>query len=289
MARARRLTQFWNWLPAFRAVAETQHLPSAARQLGISAQALSRTIRLLEEALGVELFHRVGRSLRLSDAGEAFLSSVRDAMRRGDDGVAIIEPGELRGPLRIASRSTHAWLVIPAVAALARAHPHITPVLRTYDDVAMGAALRRGELDVALADRPPSHRDLSVERLAEVSYGVYCGASHPLHGVDAISLRELRTHAFIGPPEGVNDQWPPERERRVGARVDLFFTGVALAEEGLYLALLPDAVARHRRLYRLPVDLGVSSPLYLVSRRAVGQHALTSVALEALRDRVSAV
>ena len=108
MERARRIVQFWNWLPAFRAVAETQHLPSAASQLGVSPQALSRTIKLLEEELDADLFHRVGRQLRLSDAGEELLSSVRDAMRRVDDGLGRIEPGELRGRLRIASRSTHA-------------------------------------------------------------------------------------------------------------------------------------------------------------------------------------
>lgn len=283
MERARRLTQFWNWLPAFRAVAETQHLPSAAQQLGVSPQALSRTIKLLEDELEVELFHRVGRSLRLSDAGQAFLASVRDAMRRVDDGLSAIEPGVVAGRLRIASRSTHAWVVIPAVAAIARAHPQVFPILRTYNDDAIAPALQRGELDVALADRPPSHPELTVERLAEVSYGVYCGPGHPLHGVAELHMHELRRHPFIGPPEGVSDQWPPELERHLGARVGLFLTGVALAETGAYLALLPDREAQGRDLFRLPLDLGVTMTVYMVSRRAVGTHALTQVALDHLR------
>jgi len=288
MERARRLTQFWNWLPAFRAVAETQHLPSAAQQLGISPQALSRTIKLLEDELEVELFHRVGRSLQLSDAGQAFLASVRDAMRRVDDGLSVIEPGVVRGRLRIASRSTHAWVVIPTVAAIARAHPEVFPILRTYNDTAIASALQRGELDVALADRPPSHADLTVERLADVPYGIYCGEGHPLHGATEVSTAELRRHPFIGPPEGVSDQWPPELERRLGARVDLFLTGMALAETGAYLAMLPDREAHVRDLFRLPVDIGVTTTLYVVSRRVVGQHALTQMALDHLRAQAVA-
>ena len=284
MERARRLTQFWNWLPAFRVVAETEHLPTAATQLGITASALSRTIKLLEAELGVALFHRVGRRLALSDAGEEFLSAVRDAMRRVDDGLAVVEPGELSGRLRLASRSTHSWLVIPAVAAIAREHPRVTPVLRTMSDSLVGPALRRGEIDVALTDRPVSHRDLAVDELAEVTYGVYCGRGHALYGVETLEPRALGTHPFIGPPEGVNDQWPPELERRVMARVDLFYTGVALAETGAYLALLPDPVARtDGRLWRLPYDLGVRRSLYVAYRRPVGRHALTRLAIEVLR------
>lgn len=283
MERARRLTQFWNWLPAFRVVAETEHLPTAAQQLGITASALSRTIKLLEEELGVGLFHRVGRRLALSDAGEEFLSAVRDAMRRVDDGLSLVEPGELSGRLRLASRSTHGWVVIPAVAAIAREHPRVMPVLRTMSDALMGPALRRGEIDVGVADHPMSHRDLCVDKLAEVTYGVYCGRGHPLHGVATLAPRALERHPFIGPPEGVTDQWPAELDRQVMARVDLFFTGVALAESGAYLALLPDPVARgQEHLWRLPFDLDVRTSLYVVYRRPVGQHALTRLAIEQL-------
>ena len=52
MDKVQRLHRFWSWLPAFSAVAETQHLPSAALKLHVSPSALSRTIRLLEDDLG---------------------------------------------------------------------------------------------------------------------------------------------------------------------------------------------------------------------------------------------
>lgn len=86
MDRAARLAELWSWLPAFRTVAETQHLPTAAAVLHVSPSALSRSVGLLEAALGQPLFRRVGRRLQLDRAGELLLAATRDAMRRLDDG-----------------------------------------------------------------------------------------------------------------------------------------------------------------------------------------------------------
>ncbi|MBP8302176.1 MAG: LysR family transcriptional regulator, partial [Planctomycetes bacterium] len=61
MDRLLRLDALWNWLPAFRAVGETQHLPSAATALHVSPSALSRSVRLLEQRLGCTLFERRSR------------------------------------------------------------------------------------------------------------------------------------------------------------------------------------------------------------------------------------
>ncbi|MHC4078781.1 MAG: helix-turn-helix domain-containing protein, partial [Planctomycetota bacterium] len=69
MDRLRRLAQLWNWLPAFRAVGETQHLPTASRALSVTAPALSRAVRLLERDVGQPLFRRIGRRIELNEAG----------------------------------------------------------------------------------------------------------------------------------------------------------------------------------------------------------------------------
>lgn len=58
----------------FRTVAQMQHMTNAARALHISQPALSKTIRQLEEELGVDLFDRVGKSVRLNEAGHLFLN-----------------------------------------------------------------------------------------------------------------------------------------------------------------------------------------------------------------------
>jgi len=64
--RLRDIARFWNWLPAFRAVGETCHLPSAAAALYLSASALSRSLQQLEKSLGRSLFRRTNRRLERS-------------------------------------------------------------------------------------------------------------------------------------------------------------------------------------------------------------------------------
>ncbi|HEY0192500.1 MAG TPA: LysR family transcriptional regulator, partial [Kofleriaceae bacterium] len=77
----------WSWLVAFRAVAETEHLPTAARELGLTPSSLSRSIRQLETRVGVELFDHRNKTLALNRAGRELLEAVRASMRLVDDAV----------------------------------------------------------------------------------------------------------------------------------------------------------------------------------------------------------
>jgi LysR family glycine cleavage system transcriptional activator len=70
-------TAFWSYLPAFIAVAETEHLRKAAQTLHVSPSALSRTIAILEHRIGYSLFERAGRRLRLTSRGERLLRVLR--------------------------------------------------------------------------------------------------------------------------------------------------------------------------------------------------------------------
>ncbi len=90
MERARRLSSLWGWLPTFRAVAEAEHVSRAAEALGVSPSAVSRMVGLLEDDVGQPLFNRVGRSIRLNDAGQHLLRGVRSAMRLVDESLAVI-------------------------------------------------------------------------------------------------------------------------------------------------------------------------------------------------------
>ncbi len=288
--RATRVSDYWNWLPAFRAVAETEHLPTAAEQLGVSSSALSRTVRLLEEELGAPLFVRLGRRIALNEEGRVMLRAVRDAMRRVDDGYQLILPGAFRGRVVLSGRSTHAWLLVPALGRMHTEHPELSPALRTLADDLVAAALREGSLDVALVDRPKVEPDVVIEHLTKIDYGIYCGRGHPLYDACDASPEEVTRHPFVGPPVGVMDNWPPDVERIVGAQVDLFSNGLALAEAGAFLALLPapvaDAWTVDGRLRRLVYSPSPALDLYAAYRRPVGEHMLTSYVLDVLRSLV---
>lgn len=71
-----RWSEFWNWVPVFRVVAEANHLRTAATILSISRSAISRTIRLLADNAGEELLDPHGRSLQRNAASMQATSSL---------------------------------------------------------------------------------------------------------------------------------------------------------------------------------------------------------------------
>jgi DNA-binding transcriptional LysR family regulator len=76
----------WHLLECFRVAGRLQHVTRAAEQLGTSQPALSRSLARLQSDLGVQLFRRAGRSIRLTKPGELFLSRVERALGEIDNG-----------------------------------------------------------------------------------------------------------------------------------------------------------------------------------------------------------
>lgn len=268
--RLRRLATFWNWLPAFRAVAESQHLPTAALALGISAPALSRAIHLLEAHLGRPLFDRIGRRVVLNARGAAFLDHLRDAMRLVDDAYEAVRTPELAGPLAVSAPSAFVPIfVLPAIERLRERNPELVPTIWSDRSHLANQRLLNGTLDVALLDDPEVDARLVVERVARLGYGVYCGPGHALYGHPGPSLDDLAGYGFAGPPGGEDDHWPPDRTRQVALRLAYLHLGVEACAGGRYLAVLPDAIARAwtgpEPLWRL-VSLRAETALYAVHR-----------------------
>lgn len=268
-----RLLEVWPYLPAFRVVAETEHLPTASARLHVTPSALSRGVSMLERRLGQKLFLRRGRKLELNEAGDAFLQTVRTAMRLLDDGVTSVLDPDLSGPLRVTSASQlGTTLFLRALPLLVDRHPRLLPSL-----LAGGASPRqrllRGEIDAILGEAPGTHSALQITALGRFRNGVYCGTGHPLFRKRKIGLELLAQHAFVAPPEAVGaplDDWPAEAERTVTLRVDQVHTAIAACASGRYLAVLPepviDAHAAGRGLRRLPFDGIPDSRVYVTIR-----------------------
>ena len=246
MERLRRVASVWSWLPAFRAVAETQHLPTASTQLEVSASALSRTIRLLETDLGRSLFERQGRRIVLNEAGERLLVSVRDAMRRVHDGMSLMDTKTLSGPVLVASANGVIDLVLArALTTLHESAPELVPEVRTAGDTSFIPALLQGQLDVAFTSAPTGAPNLSRVRLGDVPSAVYAPAGHP-----ALAARRNPTG---GQPfvlwgqrrDGTTcDGWPQGSARAVIAAVPQPHLAADLAQRMGALVVLPEALAR---------------------------------------------
>lgn len=296
MERLRSIANLWNWLPAFRAVAETGNLRLAAERLHVSPSALSRTVRLLEDEIEKPLFDRVGRTLQLNAAGEQLLAAVRESMRRVHDAKLLIDTKLLSGRVRMRGPGTmsHAFLV-PLVDRLREQHPElipeIAPALAGGDPY---AALQLGDIDIAFATEPIAQPELITIRLGACSSGVYCGPGHPLYGRENVTMEELAEHAFVAPPsdDGVPlEGWPAEIPRKIGAYVNALSLGIEICAQGGLLAVLPDVIARRPphvgTLFRLPSSGIAPMQFYACHRPALTPGGRVETTLEVLRQVVA--
>jgi DNA-binding transcriptional LysR family regulator len=298
MDAERLLSNVWNWLPAFRGVAEAQHLPTASRRLHVSVSALSRTIRLLEEQIGRELFNRRGRHLVLNTAGEQLLAQVQQAMRSAGRGLQHLTGQPLAGPLRVSSLGvlTNSY-VVPALLALKRSHPDLVPSLDNHRASEANRLLVEGQLDVAFYYDALSHEALSIERLGESTNSVYCGRGHPLFDARRLTERRILEHEFsvpaVGDKGGPMDNWPVEVPRRIGMRIVLLWTNLEVCLSGRLLTVLPDVVAypflRTRRLRRLPLNLIPPTDLYAARRGNEPRTGAAEQVISAVRQQVAEV
>jgi DNA-binding transcriptional LysR family regulator len=189
----------------FVAVADEQQFTRAADQLSVAQPSLSSQINRLEQALGVELFHRTVRPVTLTDAGQELLplarrvlTSVNDVMR----GVAEVEALR-RGQVTVGATPSLGASLLPRV--LAHFHQHypeiaLTIVERHSDDLA--AQLEAGALDVALAILPLPRPTLEVTVLATEELVVMVADDHPLAQRSNVSITDLRDVAMIMFREG---------------------------------------------------------------------------------------
>ena len=124
--RRRRLPPL-NWLRAFECAARHLSFTDAGEELGVTQAAVSQQVRQLEYWLGAQLFKRLSRGLALTDAGIAYLPTVREGIDRLDIGTEQIFGRLGRRPVTLrATASVAALWLSPRLVELRRAHPEIT-------------------------------------------------------------------------------------------------------------------------------------------------------------------
>lgn len=187
-------------LAQFEAVARHEHVTRAAQELGMPQPTLSRAIVRLEEDLGVALFARHGRTLSLSPAGRAFLSSVERALtdiERATESVrADVDPAA--GKVAFGFLHTLGSETVPGLIRAFRAdHPKVRfQLVQNYGE-AMIERLRAGDLDLCLTSPVPDYPDLVARRLDEQKLRLVVPDDHPLAARKRIRLAEAAGELFV--------------------------------------------------------------------------------------------
>ncbi|MEM7497923.1 MAG: LysR family transcriptional regulator [Pseudomonadota bacterium] len=163
----------WNQTKAFLTTAETGSLSAAARRLGLSQPTLSRQVAALEEALGVTLFERLGRSLALTGAGRELLEHAR-AMGAAADRFSLTATGQaqdVEGLVRITASEGTAICHVPAILErLKRLAPGIVVEVVASNEI---RDLQRREADIAIRHQRPEQPELITRRMPETTAHLY--------------------------------------------------------------------------------------------------------------------
>jgi DNA-binding transcriptional LysR family regulator len=199
-------------LRSFAAVAEDLHVGRAAARLHLAQPTLSRQIASLERDLGVELFTRAHRRMRLTTAGEVFLAHAREILRRSDSArrdARRAAQGEL-GTLRLGFVQSATYDQLPRLVRRFRsAFPDVHVEATFMTTLQQIVALRNGQLDAGLL-RPQQPADttgtagiagLELLSLAHDPMVAVVPAGHRLarngNGSPAISLAALADESFV--------------------------------------------------------------------------------------------
>ncbi|MFI0418025.1 LysR family transcriptional regulator [Spongiactinospora sp. 9N601] len=175
----------------FTVLAEELHFGNAAIRLGMAQPPLSQRIKRLEEELGVRLFDRSARQVRLTDAGRMLLGEAREIVARADRLMELARHG-IGGALKVGVPPDLGAAVIAAlVESLRERDPGLRPApaeMWTADQV---AALTGGLLDFGIVRHPITAQGLRFGAMLVQTPGVLLPADDPLTAGSTVHLADL--------------------------------------------------------------------------------------------------
>ena len=170
-------------LRQFVAVAHEEHMTRAAELLGVPQPTLSRSIARLEAELGVPLFSRPGRSVKLTRHGRALLESAERVLVALAGSLEHLtgEADPARGRIALGFLHTFGGEIVPRLMRDFRAsHPAVRFALVQDGSQRLLARLRDGEIDLCLTSPLPSGPDVLARGLAEQRIDLFVPAGHRL-------------------------------------------------------------------------------------------------------------
>jgi DNA-binding transcriptional LysR family regulator len=187
-------------MTAFVKVAELGSFSEAAKALAISQPALSRTIRLMEEAIGARLFDRDTRNVVLSPAGAALQPIALRISTEFDSAFGELAQflGGRRGRVTVAALPSAAAVLLPqAIARFRDSHPGVEVIIRDDLANAVAASVADGVADLGVTVRPTQSDKLSYRPLVSDDFVLVCRADDPFAAQTEIGWQAFADRPFI--------------------------------------------------------------------------------------------
>lgn len=293
-------------LQTFLEVARQRSVGKAADALAITQPAVTRTVRELEDILGVSLFEREGRGIRISHFGEIFLKHAGEslaAVQRGMDSVAQALKSE-GPPVRIGTLPTASATFMPgAVAQFLASGTGSQVTIASGENRALLSSLRLGELDLVVGRlaAPEVMTGLFFEPLYTEEVVLVVRASHPLLARRNFTLNALANFVVLMPPSGAVirpfvdrlflTNGIPELPRTIETVSDSFGRAFVARNDAVWIisrGVVADELSSGR-LVALDIDTSETrGAVGLTTRDGVEPSASLSLMMQAIRDHVSA-
>ncbi len=188
----------------FEAVARHSHVTRAAAELHIAQPALSKQISQLEHELGVALFDRVGRNVRLTEAGESLLPHARAVMAQVEAARAEMAEriGLRKGRATVGAPPTVGTQLLPTVlATFNKRYPGIELRLHEAGVQTLLDLLETGLTDVAVVTLPVDDENLTVVPIFTEEMVIAVWLGHPMAGRSEVTISELQGEPWVLSPE----------------------------------------------------------------------------------------
>lgn len=252
-------------LRVFAVVGQLGGIGVAARAIGVSQPAVSRSIRELEAELGLRIIERGTGGVVLTAAGRELYEhaqAVVAAERAAEEAMSAVR-GLARGTLHVGASTTIAtYLLPPLIGAFTRAHPGIELRLSAVHTRVLVPLVRQHQVDIALAEAPVADRRLVVRRWINDEMVVIASPTHPL----AQGARDGQSIQ----PAALDEELLILREPESGTR-DLVLRGLSAAHIAPSRTMAVDGTEVIKQLVAEGVGIAVVSRDAVVDQVSVGR------------------
>ncbi|WP_461643735.1 LysR substrate-binding domain-containing protein [Labilibaculum euxinus] len=184
----------------FLALAEDLHFRKAAESLFISQPGLSRQIKQMEEILGISLFERHNRKVKLTEAGLYLQKELTNNFKRLDEIInhaKLLHDG-LNGNLNLGYVGSAMQDVIPELLLkFKQTHPNVLFSLKEMDNNKQIQALLNHEIDVGFVRMERVPRGLSIQSVFEDTFSLVLPKDHPINESNFTNLSQFKNDSFI--------------------------------------------------------------------------------------------
>ena len=182
------------------AIAETGSFSRAAERCHVAQPSLSQQVLKLEEDLGARLFDRLGRSIRLTEAGRAFLPHARSILHQMEAARTGVEDKrtDVRGSVAAGVIPTIAPYLMPRfTAAFAKKYPEAKLRIIEETTPVLIESLRNLSVDLAVLALPLRHKEFELFPLRTEPLFAVLPKDHPRANAKSLALKDLRGEPFV--------------------------------------------------------------------------------------------